>query len=101
MKVIIGTLERQKQDKHQNGMVLMVMATDSCSFLIFNSSLVLCIVRVLAATYSMRQYLQPIYVAQIVQILHDGTFIPGITVRFGVSPSSVLRALRIYWEISC
>ena len=60
-------------------------------------SLVLRFAGALLTTGSMRQYLQPIQVAQVVQLLQDGTSICAIA-RFAVSPSTVSRAWRRYEE---
>ena len=49
----------------------------------------------------MRRYLQPNQVAQVVQLLQDGTTICAFTWRFAVSPSTVSRACRRYQETSC
>ncbi|KAJ8377134.1 hypothetical protein SKAU_G00077140 [Synaphobranchus kaupii] len=46
----------------------------------------------------MRWYLQPIQVAQVVQLLQDGTSIHAVARRFAVSPSTVSRAWRRYQE---
>ena len=47
----------------------------------------------------MRRYLQPIQVAQVVQLLQDGTSIhAAITRMLAVSPSTVSRAWRRYQE---
>ena len=43
----------------------------------------------LVTTGSMKQYLQPIQVAQVVQLLQDDTSICAATRRFAVSPSSL------------
>lgn len=47
-------------------------------------------------TGSMRRFLQPIQVAQVVQLLQDGTSIGAVARRFAVSPSTVSRAWRRY-----
>ena len=49
----------------------------------------------------MRRYLQPNQVAQVVQLLQEGTSICGVTKRFAVSPSTVSRAWRRYQDTSC
>ena len=69
----------------------------SLSFLT-DSSLVLCSASVLVTTGSMRWYLQPNQVAQVVQLLQDGTSIHAVARRFAVSPSTVSRAWRRYQE---
>ncbi|KAJ8332732.1 hypothetical protein SKAU_G00425210 [Synaphobranchus kaupii] len=46
----------------------------------------------------MRWYLQPNQVAQVVQLLQDGTSIRAVARRFAVSPSTVSRAWRRYQE---
>lgn len=69
----------------------------SLSFLT-DSSLVLCSASVLVTTGSMRRYLQPTQVAQVVQLLQDGTSIRAVARRFAVSPSTVSRAWRRYQE---
>ncbi|KAJ8381365.1 hypothetical protein SKAU_G00021430 [Synaphobranchus kaupii] len=46
----------------------------------------------------MRRYLQPIQVAQVVQLLQDGASILAVARRFAVSPSTVSRAWRRYRE---
>ena len=69
----------------------------SLSFLT-DSSLVLCSASVLVTTGSMRRYLQPNQVAQVVQLLQDGTSICAVARRFAVSPSTVSRAWRRYQE---
>ncbi|KAJ8336531.1 hypothetical protein SKAU_G00377510 [Synaphobranchus kaupii] len=53
---------------------------------------------VLVTTGSMRRYLQPNQVAQVVQLLQDGTSIRAVTRRFAVSPSTVSGAWRRYQE---
>lgn len=54
--------------------------TDHCSLVIPpNFSLVLHFAGVLLTTRSMRQYLHSIQVAQVFQLLHDGTSIRAIT----------------------
>ncbi|KAJ8332481.1 hypothetical protein SKAU_G00422700 [Synaphobranchus kaupii] len=52
----------------------------------------------LVTTGSMRRYLQPIQVAQVVQLLQDGTSTRAVARRFAVSPSTVSRAWRRYRE---
>ncbi|KAJ8359107.1 hypothetical protein SKAU_G00156320 [Synaphobranchus kaupii] len=47
----------------------------------------------------MRRYLQPIQVAQVVQLLQDGTSIRAVARRFAVSPSTISRAWRRYREM--
>ena len=69
----------------------------SLSFLT-DSSLVLCSASVLVTTGSMRRYLQPNQVSQVVQFLQDGASIHAVTRRFAVSPSTVSRAWRRYQE---
>ena len=63
-----------------------VSLTDFCLVLYFAS--------ILFTTGSMRQYLQPIQVAQVVQLLQDGTSIHGVARRFAVSPSSLNQTVR-------
>ncbi|MCI4383141.1 hypothetical protein PGIGA_G00022880 [Pangasianodon gigas] len=46
----------------------------------------------------MRQYLQSNQVAQVVQLLQDGTSLRAAARRFGASPSTVSRAWRRYRE---
>ena len=58
----------------------------SLSFLT-DSSLVLCYSSVLVTTGVMSWYLQPNQVAQVVQLLQDGTSICAVAQRFAVSPS--------------
>ena len=48
----------------------------------------------------MRRYLQPDQVAQVVQLLQEGTSIRAVARRFTVSPSTVSRAWRRYQETS-
>ncbi len=48
--------------------------------------------RCLLTVCSMRQYLQPSQVAQLVQLLQDGTSIRAVSRRFGVSPNTVWTA---------
>ncbi len=55
---------------------------------------------VLVTTGSMKRYLQPIQVAQVVQLLEDGTSIRAVARMFAVSPSTVSRAWRRYQEIT-
>ena len=66
----------------------------SLSFLT-DSSLVLCSATVLVTTGSMRRYLQPNQVSQVVQFLQD------VARRFAVSPSTVSRAWRRCQETDC
>ena len=61
-------------------------------------SLVLHLARVSVTTGSMRGYLDPIEVAQAVQLLQEGTSIRAIARRFAVSPSTVSRAWRRFQE---
>lgn len=61
-------------------------------------SLVLHLARVSVTTGSMRRYLDPIDVAQAVQLLQRGTSIRAIARRFAVSPSTVSRAWRRFQE---
>ena len=90
---------RQKQDNPQKGMVLHVVATAALSsYPPWLPSLLLCSARVLVTTGSMRQNLQPNQVAQVVQLLQDGTSICSVTWRFAVSPSPISRAWRRYQE---
>ena len=86
-------------------MVLQVVATDHFSHPLSpypvktDCSLVLHFASALVTTGSMRRYLQPIQVAQVVQLLQDGTSIHCcIARRFAVSPSTVSRAWRRYQE---
>ena len=58
----------------------------SLSFLT-DFSLVLHFASALVTTGSMRRYLQPIQVAQVVQLLQDGTSIRAVARRFAVSPA--------------
>ena len=60
----------------------------SLSFLT-DSYLVLCSANVLVTTSSMRLYIQPNQVAQVVQLLQDGTSIRVAARRFAVSPHSL------------
>lgn len=71
----------------------------SLSFLI-DSSLVWCSACVLVTTGSMKRYLKPNQVQQLVQLLKDGTSI-SVVGRFAVSPSTVSRAWRRYQETGC
>ena len=73
-----------------------LILTLSLSFLT-DFSLVLNFASVLATTGSIRWYLQPIQVAQVVQLLQDGTSIRAVA-RFAVSPSAVSRAWWRYQE---
>ncbi|KAJ8356805.1 hypothetical protein SKAU_G00195990 [Synaphobranchus kaupii] len=59
---------------------------------------VLCSASVFVTTGSMRWYLQPNQVAQVVHLLQDGTSIREVARRFAVSPSTVSRAWRRYQE---
>ena len=80
-----------------------MLATDSCSLslsFLTDSSLVLCSASVLVTAGSMRQYLQPNQVAQVVQLLPDGTPIRPVTRSFAVSPITISRAWRRYEETS-
>ena len=88
---------------HKKRIVLHVLATDNCFLLILPDSYFssLCSARVLVTTGSMRRYLQPNQVAQVVQILKDGTSIHALTRRFAVSPRTVSRAHRRYQETGC
>ncbi len=63
--------------------------------LLTDLSLVLCF-RVLLTTCIMRHDLQHNQVAQIVQLLQDGTSVCAVVRRFGVSPSTVSRTWRRY-----
>ncbi len=70
MKVTTGALERQTQDHFQkeSQKVLQLVATKNCSRY-SDLSLVLCFVRVLFTICSMRQYLQPNQIAQVIQLI--------------------------------
>ena len=46
----------------------------------------------------MRRYLQPTEVAQVVQLIQDGTLMCAVARRLNVSPSTVSRAWRTYQE---
>ena len=70
----------------------------SLSFLTY-FSLVLHFASTLVTTGRMRRYLQPIQVAQLVQLLQDGASIRAVAKRFSVSPSTVSRAWRRYQEM--
>ena len=61
-----------------------------------DSSIVLCSACVLVTTGSMRRYLQSNQVAQVVQLLQDGTSILAVIRRLEVSPSKFLtrKAVR-------
>ncbi|KAB5558819.1 hypothetical protein PHYPO_G00021580 [Pangasianodon hypophthalmus] len=78
MKATTGALERQQQDNPQKG-------NSFC--------------RVLVTICSMRKYLQSNQVAQVVQLLQDGTSIRAVARRFDVSPSTVSGAWRRYREM--
>ena len=69
----------------------------SLSFLT-DSLLVFCSDSVLVSTFSMRQYHQTDQVAQVIQLLQDGTSILAIARRFAVSLCTVSRVWRRYQE---
>ena len=74
-------------------MFLQVVATDHLSlYLLTDFSLVWNFASALVTTDNMRRYLQPIQVAQVVQL--DGRTIRGVARRFAVSPNTVSRAWR-------
>ena len=54
-----------------------------------DSSLALCCACILDTTGSMRQYLQPNQVAQVVQLLQDGTSIRAVARKLAASPNSL------------
>ena len=87
-------METQKQDTpHKgNGFAGCVL---SLSFLT-GSSLVLCSASVLVTTGSMRWYLLPNQVTQVVQLLQEGTSIRAATRSFAVCLTTVSRAWRRY-----
>ena len=60
--------------------------------------LVLDFASVLTTQGSMRRYLQPTEVAQVVLLIQDGTSMCTVARRFAVSPSTVSRAWRRYQE---
>lgn len=75
----------------KTGMVLQVEATDFFSLLVSSDcfSLALHSARVSVTTGSMRRYLDPIEVAQAVQLHRDGTSIRAIARRFAVIRSGI------------
>lgn len=97
MKVTTGAMERQQQDNPQKREWFCMWWPQtialSSSFLT-DSSLVLCSASVLVTACSMRRYLQPNQVAQVVQLLQDGTSIRTVARRFAASPSTASRARR-------
>ena len=60
--------------------------------------LVLSLARVIITTGSMRRFLNPTEVAQIVQLLQDGTSTRAVARRFDVSPSTISRTWRRFQE---
>ena len=60
--------------------------------------LVLALTRVIITTGSMRRFLNPTEVAQIVQLLQDGTSTRAVARRFDVSPSTISRTWRRFQE---
>ena len=60
--------------------------------------LVLALARVIITTGSMRRFLNPTEVAQIVQLLQDGTSTRAVARRFDVSPSTISRTWRRFQE---
>ncbi len=89
MKVTTGALERQTQDHLQKANGFAVGGYQQVLSRYPDLSLVLCFVRVLFTTCSMRQYLKPNQIAQVIQLIQNGTSIRAITKKFGVSPSTV------------
>ena len=60
--------------------------------------LVLALARVIITTGSMRRFLNSTEVAQIVQLLQDGTSTRAVARRFDVSPSTISRTWRRFQE---
>ena len=60
--------------------------------------LVLALARVIITTGSMRRFLNPTVVAQIVQLLQDGTSTRAVARRFDASPSTISRTWRRFQE---
>ena len=58
----------------------------------------LALARVIITTESMRPFLNPPEVAQVVQLLQDGTSMRAVARRFDVSPSTISRAWRRFQE---
>ena len=101
MKVTADTIERPKQDNPQEGNGLACGDINNCSLSILPDwffHLVLCSASVLGTTGSIRGYLQPSQVAQVVQFLQDGTSTYAVARHFAVSPSTVSIAWRRYQE---
>ena len=92
--------EAKARQAWKKEMVLHVVAIDIFSLVLlpdrFFSSFISA--TVLVTTGSMRWFLQPNQVAQVVQLLQDGTFICVATGRFAVPPSTVSRAWWRYQE---
>ena len=60
--------------------------------------LVLALAKVIITTGSMRRFLNPTEVAQIVQLLQDGTSTRAVARSFDVSPSTISRTWRRFQE---
>ena len=58
----------------------------------------LALARVIITTGSMRRFLNPTEVTQIVQLLQDGTSTRAVARRFDVSPSTISRTWRRFQE---
>ena len=100
---VTGEMEMQKQDNPQKGNGFAYGGNKHALFLSFltDSSLVLYSASALVSNGSMRWYLQPSKVAQVVQILQDGTSICAVTRRYAVSPCTVSIACKRYQKIGC
>ena len=84
----------------KTGLVLHVEAISSFSLLISLTGFprVLALARVIITTGSMRRFLNPTEVTQIVQLLQDGTSTRAVARRFDVSPNTISRTWRRFQE---
>ena len=101
MELTTGALEGQQRDGPQNRTGF--AGGGHFKFLPFDLFLtvfpqVLALARVIITTGSMRLFLSPPEVAQIVQLLQDGTSMRAVARRFDVSPSTISRAWRRFQE---
>ena len=97
---VTGAMEKKKSRTTPKKGTVLYAVTDNCSLLIFSddSSLVVCSASVLVTTGSKRRYLKPNQVAQVAQLLQDGTSICAVARRFAVPLSTVSGAWRRYQE---
>lgn len=89
MTLTIGALEGRQWDNPQTGMVLQQEANDIFSLLIFLNCFFLLVLHLAVPTASMRRYLDPKEVTQIVQLLQDSST-SMCTIARGFAVSSIL-----------